>query len=124
MKVVTDGDQTRVSRVFFREGLSGKEDVEALADAGAIGETDRIVLVGHDRLRDGDTVTSRSRPSPAARPSPSRRPLPMAAEGPPPSRSRRSPRSFGRSSHRPVAVTMAVVAVCVFGARLAPEAAR
>ena len=56
MKVVTDGDQTRVTRVFFREGLSGKEDVEALADAGAIGETDRIVLVGHDRLRDGDTV--------------------------------------------------------------------
>ena len=56
MKVVTDGDRLRVSRVFFREGLSGKEEVEALTDAGAIGDTDRIVLVGHDRLRDGDTV--------------------------------------------------------------------
>jgi HlyD family secretion protein len=56
MKVTGDGDQIRVSRVFFREGLSGKEEVEALAEAGAIGESDRIVLVGHDRLRDGDAV--------------------------------------------------------------------
>ena len=28
MKLVTDGDQTASSRVFFREGLSGKDDVE------------------------------------------------------------------------------------------------
>jgi RND family efflux transporter MFP subunit len=56
MKIVPGQDQVRVSRVFFREGLSGKEEVEALTDPGAIGEADQIVLVGHDRLRDGDQV--------------------------------------------------------------------
>lgn len=56
MKVGGDGDKNRVTRVFFREGLSGKEEVEVLTDAGALTDTDRIVIVGHDRLRDGDDV--------------------------------------------------------------------
>jgi RND family efflux transporter MFP subunit len=56
MKLVGDGASTRAARVFFREGLSGKDDVEVVAEGSAIGETDRIVLVGHDRLRDGDQV--------------------------------------------------------------------
>jgi HlyD family secretion protein len=56
MKLVAAGDQSKVSRVFFREGLSGKEEVEVVTEDGAIGETDQIVLVGHDRLRDGDPV--------------------------------------------------------------------
>jgi HlyD family secretion protein len=56
MKVVPDATQTHVARVFFREGLSGKEEVEAITEPGAIAEADQIVLVGHDRLRDGDPV--------------------------------------------------------------------
>jgi HlyD family secretion protein len=56
MKVVAGADKTSVSRVFFREGLSGKEEVEAIAEGGALTASDQIVLVGHDRLRDGDQV--------------------------------------------------------------------
>jgi multidrug efflux pump subunit AcrA (membrane-fusion protein) len=56
MKIVGDGDSSRAARVFFREGLSGKDDVEVVTEGATISETDRIVLVGHDRLRDGDPV--------------------------------------------------------------------
>jgi HlyD family secretion protein len=56
MKLVGEGAESRAARVFFREGLSGKDDVEVVTDGGTIADTDRIVLVGHDRLRDGDQV--------------------------------------------------------------------
>jgi HlyD family secretion protein len=56
MKLVPNGDKTKVSRVFFKEGLSGKEEVEIVTESGVIADTDQIVLVGHDRLRDGDDV--------------------------------------------------------------------
>ncbi|MEY2742783.1 MAG: hypothetical protein RIS21_1154 [Planctomycetota bacterium] len=48
----------RVTRVWFREGLAGRDEVEVLPEGGAsmLGENDKIVLVGQDRLRDGDGV--------------------------------------------------------------------
>jgi HlyD family secretion protein len=54
-----------VRRVFFREGLTDREDVEALFDAGAesLAPGDRIVLVGQDRLRDGDPVALEPTPA-------------------------------------------------------------
>jgi HlyD family secretion protein len=67
----------KVRRLFFHEGLADRDEVEALfdADAEALKPEDRIVLVGQDRLRDGDAVTlevaAASRPTsgPASRPS-------------------------------------------------------
>ena len=63
---VHSGPVPQFARVFFREGLSGKEEVEALTEAGAIGDADQIVLVGHDRLRDGDAVRIEKPQEPAA----------------------------------------------------------
>ncbi len=64
------GGTLRVNRVFFREGLSGRDEVEMIfgdeSDGRTIVDTDRIVLVGQDRLRDGDVVQLES---PSSRPS-------------------------------------------------------
>ena len=63
-----------MKRVFFREGLSDRDEVEALFDAGqeALQPADRIVLVGQDRLRDGDAVAlepvSGAESAPSSRP--------------------------------------------------------
>ena len=75
------------------------------------------MLVGHDRLRDGDQVKI-EKPRTAPRGAPNRRPGPrqwrLTARAP---ASRRPPSGFFQLIvSRPVAVTMSVVAVCVFGA--------
>jgi RND family efflux transporter MFP subunit len=57
-KIDASSGTPRVTRVWFREGLAGRDEVEVLPDGGAsaLGESDKIVLVGQDRLRDGDVV--------------------------------------------------------------------
>lgn len=63
-----------VKRVFFREGLSDRDEVEAVFDAGqeTLEASDRLVLVGQDRLRDGDAVALE--PATGAESAPSSRP--------------------------------------------------
>jgi RND family efflux transporter MFP subunit len=49
----------RAKRLFFKEGLSDRDEVEARFDDGAeaLKPGASIVLVGQDRLRDGDALT-------------------------------------------------------------------